>query len=168
MKRFLNIHLLFFTLILFFYFPAYSGNREEILKEFFEEEERRYGTNIEILQDSYADFNPIGGFADGRYKLEKYNIYFVDKNIYKIELTFVKKKGIFKYYQKISYPVWYKNDIVVFLTPKGKYKFQIPESEIIIKKGKDSYIIRKRRRELKVDLPTPNVKGTTHLHLIFR
>ncbi len=168
MNKFLKIYLLASYFLLFSYIPVYSGNKEQILREFFKEEERRYGANIEILQDSYGDFNPIGGFADGRYKLEKYIIYQVDVNIYKINLVFVKKKGIFRYFQKVSYPVWYKNDIVVFLTPKGKYRFQIPESDIIIKKEKDGYIIRRRKRELRVDLPAPNIRGKVHLHLIFK
>jgi hypothetical protein len=56
-------------------------------------ESAHHAWNFEILSSSYAKFNFIGGFADGKYRLKHYEIQYIRDNIYHLNLIFEKKKG---------------------------------------------------------------------------
>lgn len=135
------------------------------LREFFKEEESQTQP-FTLLKDSLGEFNPVGGFADGRYRLENYYIEKVDRHIYILHLLFRKKKGILSFDQKVDIPFWYDGRIIVFKTRKGKFKFKIPSQEEVIIKDKNKYIIRTNEpQDLKIVLP--DIRAKYYLHLIF-
>ena len=158
------------SLILFLIFCGsyalgYDEFTKEKLRELFKEEEQKKAPFV-LLKDSYGEFNPIGGFADGRYKLKKYSIEKVDRHIYILHLLFKKKKGVFSFQQNVDIPFWYDGRIIVFLTKKGKFRFRVPYPEEVIIKDKNKYIIRTNQpRELKVILP--DVRAKYYLHIRF-
>ena len=124
-------------------------------ERYFREEIEGY-SNFRVLPSTYAEFNPIGGIADGRYKLKSYKITRIRDNIYNLSLTFRKKKGIFKFYEKVDYPFYYDGFIIAFKTPKGKYKYRLkPITEP--KKGVNFQFVN-------IVLPAQN-RGKVHLKM---
>ena len=157
-----------FIFLLFTISFTFAGDINEILNHYFEEERNFKGSynNIIVLSQTYAEFNPIGGFADGRYKLIDYRINLVEPNIYLLKLSFEKKKGSFRFNQTVYYYFWYDGYVIAFKTEKGKYKYLVPKPYTkIVKKGNE-YIIKKEPSTLKVILPARS--GKVYLYLLFK
>jgi hypothetical protein len=108
--------------------------------------------DIYVLPSTYAEFNPIGGIADGRYNLVNYRITKLDNNIYKLELVFRKKKGLFTFVERVTYIFYYDGSVIAFKTIKGKRKFKIPKN------------IGSRYYFINVVLPAPK-RGKVYLRL---
>ncbi len=157
-----------FLFLFLTYSLAFSGDIKDILNYYFKEEiEQSYSDNrILVLSKTYAEFNPIGGFADGRYKLINYRLEKIEPNIYFLELDFQKKKGSFRFNQKVQYYFWYDGNVIAFKTPKGKIKYFVPKPvRKIIKKGNE-YIEKIEPLTLEVVLPARS--GKVYLYLLFR
>ena len=155
-------------LITLFLFSLSLGEGKNFLDKYFQDEKLGEYTynDIIVLSKTYAEFNPIGGFADGRYKLINYSIKKIEPNIYLLELYFQKKKGSFRFNQEVKYYFWYDGVIIAFKTIKGKYKYLVPKPTTkIVKKGNE-YIIKKEPSILYVVLPAP--AGKVYLYLLFR
>ena len=157
-----------FFLFLLTYSLVFAGDIRDILNYYFKEEiEQSYSDNrILVLSKTYAEFNPIGGFADGRYKLINYRLERIEPNIYFLELDFQKKKGSFRFNQKVYYYFWYDGNVIAFKTYKGKYKYYVPKpSKKVIKRGNE-YIIQEEPNVFNVVLPARG--GKVYLYLLFR
>jgi hypothetical protein len=139
--------------------PIFSLFKEEI-------ESADQAWNFEILSSSYAKFNFLGGFADGKYRLKHYEIKYIRDNIYHLDLIFEKKKGILKYGQKVSIFFWYFRNKMVFLTPKGKRKFILQDPVINIEKTSNGYRIVKTPQTTNIKLPLNN--GSVYLKIMVR
>ncbi len=133
--------------------PLVFFANDNILEAFKEEIESQNIVNFEILQNSYAKFNFIGGFADGEYRLKSYKITPIKDNVYKLELRFVKKKGILRYYQEPILYFWYKDNKIVFLSDRGKYRFTFSKPIIKIKKLKEGYEVISSKRVYTFKIP---------------
>ncbi len=157
-----------FLVLFLIYSLAFGGDIKDILNYYFKEEiEQSYSDNrILVLSKTYAEFNPIGGFADGRYKLINYRLKRIEPNIYFLELDFQKKKGSFRFNQKVQYYFWYDSNVIAFKTYKGKYKYYVPKpSKKVIKRGNEC-IIQEEPTVFNVVLPARS--GKVHLYLLFR
>jgi hypothetical protein len=118
--------------------------RETLYRLFKEEiESQKSKLKFEILDSSYAEFKFIGGFADGKYRLVAYTVFPLGKGIFKLTLLFEKKRGVFRYRQKVTLYLWQGEREVVFLTKDGKRRFELPEDSIKIVKTKDGYEVMK-------------------------
>ena len=165
MVKKLNKALLIFILT---YSIAFGGNIKDILNYYFREEiEQSYSDNrILVLSKTYAEFNPIGGFADGRYRLINYRLERIEPNIYFLELDFQKKKGSLRFNQKVQYYFWYDGNVIAFKTLKGKIKYFVPKPVRKIIKKDNEYIEKVEPPTLEVVLPT--MSGKVYLYLLFR
>ncbi|WP_153303721.1 hypothetical protein [Thermosulfurimonas dismutans] len=135
--------------------PTEKTGLSEILSAFREEiAQARISLNFEILDSSYAKFDFLGGFADGRYQLKAYRITPLKDGVYRLDLRFEKKKGLLTYRQKVFFYFWHHQNRIVFLTPKGKKKFLLPEEEIRLEKTSVGYRIIKTYPEIVIKLPT--------------
>jgi hypothetical protein len=132
----LNYKYLLIYIFLLFPIYAYGDNNSDIdeLRKYFQSEINQ-NSQFEVLPSTYAEFNPIGGFADGRYKLVAYRIIQLDENIYRLDLLFRKKKGMFSFNEKVSYPFYYDGYVIAFKTPKGKFKYRLQNINLLKKKG---------------------------------
>ncbi|WP_187647081.1 hypothetical protein [Nitrosophilus labii] len=139
-----------FLLLFLIIFNLFAN--EEIYKAF-EDEIKRTSLDFEILDKTYATYNFIGGFADGEYRLKSYKITPIKDNVYKLELRFVKKKGILRYYQDPILYFWYKDNKIVFLSDRGKYRFTFSKPPIKIKKLKDGYEVVSSKRVYTFKIP---------------
>ena len=119
--------------------------KEETIYQLFREEIESLNSrlNFKILDSSYAEFDFIGGFADGRYRLIAYRVFPLGKGVFKLNLLFEKKRGVFRYRQKVTLYLWQGEREVVFLTKDGKRRFELPEDSIKIVKTKDGYEVMK-------------------------
>jgi len=138
--------LLFLFCLLGIAFSVRSSEAEEISKDIYslfkeEIEAERSNLRFEILGSSYAEFDFVGGFADGKYKLAAYRIKSLGRGVFKLYLLFEKKKGIFRYREKIVLYFWQGDREVVFLTKDGKKKFELPEKVVKVVKTKEGYEI---------------------------
>jgi len=162
MKHQIKMKILPNFLILIFVFLKIDSCMAKIkkLEEFFLEEEKLAKTVDFRVLKAKASFNFVGGFADGEYKLSNSTITHYKGHIYVLRFEFYKKKGIPKFGQKLTYPFWYNGKILVFKTPKGKVKFEIPQKyKIRIKHFRDgSYEIEKIPMFYKITLPAINGK----------
>ncbi len=127
------------------FLPFHGSFSEEVEKEtiyqlFREEiESRNSRLNFEILDSSYAEFNFIGGFADGRYRFIAYRVSSLGKRIFKLNLLLEKRRGVFRYRQKVTLYLWQGEREVVFLTKNGKRRFELPQESIGIVRTKNGY-----------------------------
>jgi len=121
------------------------------------------GLNFKILEKSYVDLNPIGGFADGRYRLSNYKISQLEDNIYKLDMLFVKKKRFFSYTQNMTIYFWHKDRVVVFATPKRKVKIILNTQKTKVTKYKNGYEIEKVPSVKIVKLPVNG--GVVYLYI---
>jgi len=108
------------------YSYVYIPEEENVsnIRNYFREEIYRH-VDIQILPSTYAIFNPIGGMADGKYILINYRVFPIDENIFRIELVFRRKKGLFSFVERVSYVFYYDGSIIAFRTIKGKRRFRI-------------------------------------------
>ncbi|MBT8762610.1 hypothetical protein KFV02_01515 [Desulfohalobiaceae bacterium Ax17] len=167
MKRIFLLLGIYFYLLICLSVPAFGEISPQILSMFKEEiESARNICNLEILNSSYAKFNFIGGFADGKYKLKRYKIKYIQGHIYQLNLVFEKKKGILKYGQKVNMFFWYFRNKIVFLTPKGKRKFILPDKAIKIEKTATGYKVITSSQATNIELPLTN--GKIYLKLMVR
>ena len=135
--------------------PTEENDLWEILSAFREEiTQARVSLNFEILNSSYGKFDFLGGFADGRYRLKAYRITPLKDKVYRLDLWFEKKKGLLTYHQNVTFYFWHHRNRIVFLTPKGKKKFLLPEEEIRLEKTSGGYRIIKKYPEIVIKLPT--------------
>ncbi|WP_132527622.1 hypothetical protein [Phorcysia thermohydrogeniphila] len=135
-----------------------------ILSLFREEiESERANLRFEILDSSYAEFDFVGGFADGRYRLKSYRVKPLKENIYRLELLFEKKRGSFRYSQRVVFYFWQGRNRLVFLTKEGKKSFELPDVEINIEKTPSGYRIVKLFKEKVLRLPVEG--GTVYLKI---
>ncbi|HIE34967.1 MAG TPA: hypothetical protein EYP79_02065 [Campylobacterales bacterium] len=135
------------------FFSIFLLANENILEAFKDEIDSQSSVDFEILSNSYAKFNFIGGFADGKYKLSSYKISPIKDNVYKLSLSFVKRKGVFSFTQEKVVYFWYKGDKIVFLSKKGKYRYLFSKPFIKIKKLKDGYEIIDQKRIFSFKIP---------------
>ena len=145
-----------------------SADIGDLLKEYFKEE-RMYKNSysrIVVLSKTYGEFNPIGGFADGRYNLVNYYINRIEPNIYLLELYFQKKKGSLRFSHKVYYYFWYDGNIIAFKTIKGKVRYPVPRYHTKVIKRDNSYILKREPAVLRVVLPVE--RGNVYLYLLFR
>ncbi|GEM_PF-3076386 len=150
------------SIILFFYvmWGIVSIVKAENIEQFFLEEEKLAKTVDFTVKKAKANFNFIGGFADGEYKLSNSRITHYKGHIYMLYLEFYKKKGSFRFTQKLAYPFWYDGKMLVFKTPKGKIRFKIAQKfKIKIEQLKDrSFEVKKLPVSYKITLPAKNGK----------
>jgi hypothetical protein len=95
-----------------------------------------YQTPFEIVK-AYGEFDFIGGFADGKYKLVNYTITPIKNNIYETKLYFQKKKGVFRYNQNITIYAKVKKNEIIFA---NKYSIAYVKKLFELKKYKNYYI----------------------------
>jgi len=97
----------------------------------FEKEIQSASLNLkfEILPDSYARFEGAL-FGNGRYRLLSYSISPLGKDVYRLKLQFVRKRGSLEYSTKVLLYFWQGKDRVVFLTAKGKRKYPLPPEAV--------------------------------------
>ncbi|RUM59642.1 MAG: hypothetical protein DSY66_05825 [Persephonella sp.] len=159
-KRLLNRVL---VILIFF---AYSFGED--LNKYFKEEKSLSAepSKILVLSKTYGEFNPIGGFADGRYKLVDYDLKKVKPNIYYLKLIFQKKKGSFRFTQEVEYYFWYDGQVIAFKTYKGKVRYFIPDKKIKIIKRGEGYVIEEEPVVMSFVLPA--IGGKVYLYLLFR
>ena len=65
------------------------------------------------------------------------------KGVFKLNLLFEKKRGVFRYRQNVTLYLWQGEREVVFLTKDGKKRFELPDESIKIVKTKDGYEVMK-------------------------
>ena len=121
-----------------------KSNAAEIDKDIYylfkeEIESQKNNLKFEILDSSYAEFDFIGGFADGKYRLVAYKSKPLEKGVFKLYLLFEKKKGVFRYRQKVILYFWQGEREVVFLTKDGKKRFELPQESLKIVETKEGY-----------------------------
>jgi hypothetical protein len=160
--------LFFFSLFLVFLFSSYEAfplqDEERILSLFREEiESEKANLHFEILDSSYAEFDFVGGFADGRYRLKSYRVKPLKENVYKLEFLFEKERGSFRYSQRVVLYFWQGRNRLVFLTKEGKKSFELPDVEINIEKTPSGYRIVKLFKEKVLRLPVEG--GTVYLKI---
>jgi len=153
-----------FFIILFFTIAVFAQNPKEFsLKDLdlvFKNEiqNAKNSLDFQILDTTYAIFNFVGGFADGKYNLQNYKITPLKENIYKIEMLFVKKKGVFSYQQQAMFYFWHHKNQIVFLTPKGKKRFNFQKPSMDIQKTPSGYKITKSTNTNTFELPIESGK----------
>jgi hypothetical protein len=140
------VSLFFLSCLLGIVFSIKSSEAGEINRNIYslfkeEIEAERSDLKFRILDSSYAEFNFVGGFADGRYKLVSYRIKSLGRGVFKLYLLFEKKKGVFRYREKIILYFWQGDREIVFLTKDGKKKFELPEEAVKVVKTKEGYKI---------------------------
>jgi hypothetical protein len=141
-----TVLLTLFWMVSFPFCETYSKEiKEESVFKFFKEEieSQKSKLKFEILDSSYAEFNFIGGFADGKYRLVAYRVSPLGKGVFKLNLLFEKQRGVFRYRQKVVLYLWQGERKVVFLTKDGKKRFELPQESIKIVKTKDGYEVMK-------------------------
>ena len=111
--------------------------------------------------NAYAKFDFMGGFADGKYKLKEYDIKYIKNNIYQLNLVFYKKKGVFRYIQKLKLYFYYKYPVVIFAYKNKKVKVNLTP-KIKIEKVKNGYEIKKILNK-QIKIPIDN--GVLYLFL---
>ena len=140
------ILLIFFCVVFLPFHGGFSKEvKEETIYRLFKEEieSQKSKLKFEILDSSYAEFNFIGGFADGKYRLIAYRVFPLGKGVFKLNLLFEKQRGVFRYRQKVVLYLWQGERKVVFLTKDGKKRFELPQESIKIVKTKDGYEVMK-------------------------
>jgi hypothetical protein len=125
-------------------------------EELFKDEINKGNMEIEIDKSSYANFDLIGGFADGKYKLQDYKIIRLRPHIYKLSLIFKKKKKRYSLKQKVEMFFYKDKKKIVFLTAKGKYSFLLPLNQYSLQKTKEGYIFSQKRGSLLCKIPVAN------------
>jgi len=134
--------------------PSSTTEEDKILKYFQDEIlNNENNAGIEILDTSYAKFNFIGGFADGKYKLKKYRITYIKDNIYRLELSFYKKKGVFRYNKDVVLYFWKATNTIVILSHRGKFRYTLSDTETKVLKTPDGYILKKEFIENIIRIP---------------
>jgi hypothetical protein len=109
---------------------AKPAENSAVLK-LFEKEIQSASLNLkfEILPQSYARFEGAL-FGSGRYRLLRYTISPLGKDVYRLQLRFLRKKDALEYSTKVVLYFWQGKERVVFLTAKGKREYQLPPEAI--------------------------------------
>ncbi len=117
-----------------------TNNDLKVIKIFEKEiqKENNLNCDFEILKNTFAKIKPYGKF-----KLKKWRIEKLDKNVYKLFLFLKKKKGIFSIKKEIVLYFWYNGNRIIFLTSKGFVKYNFSQNEYEIRKNGKFYIIKK-------------------------
>jgi hypothetical protein len=77
---------------------------------------------FEIL-DGTINVDKIGGFADGQYQLDEWEIEQIDTNVFTIKLIFLKKKGVISYLHTEVISIFY-DELKLWIKHKDKiYKY---------------------------------------------
>lgn len=115
---------------------------------------REFKQNQDIkITAGYLEVDPIGGFADGKYKLEAYELEHLKENLYKIKMLFIlKKKKYLRYKQELELPLLYDTK-KLWIKYKGRvYRYKVPKNSLVrYKKGNKEYI-KKADKVLKVKM----------------
>ena len=75
--------------------------------EFFQAERQTASSIPFRILSAHADYDFLGGFADGRYELANHQIQTIAPDIYQIDLEFYKKRGSLRYRQQQRFHLWY-------------------------------------------------------------
>ena len=167
-----HVNIFFYALLLDIFFLLIGshakGETSNPYYQFFRDEITSISFVDFRLEQAWAKFNLIGGFADGKYKLKSWQIKPCGQNVYVLYLIFQKRSGSFlAYNQEVKIPFFYQKGVrLVFGTPKGKKIFSLKEREIAyVEKTKNGYRIIRKPSKLEVILPVTN--GKVYLTLAF-
>jgi len=119
---------------------------------------------VQISITGWGEFNPIGGFADGRYKLSRVEVKPGPDGAKKLILTFTRKRGIFVYTQKEELLVkeW-RDGLTLYYPPTGRsYTVQFTPIWKIERRGGE-YLATPHYRPVKVIIERDRV----HMELTF-
>lgn len=145
-------------LVILFVSTLFSSDFEYISKSLFNPDEINTLSSLSFqIIDGSIKVDKLGGFADGEYRLDEWEIEKIDDTLYNVQLIFQKKKGYMKYSHTELIGVFYDGVQFVIKYQNNLHKYKINQNQLSVDdnhfhKHNQEIIFEKNNMKLKFQL----------------